>query len=240
MAKSKLTLELEDKLRTMSIRRRIYGCEEVTIGFYKDGHGDEIVDFCTMDSNGIIRCYEIKISMKDLKSKAKKSWYGHFNYLFIPEELYIQIKDNLDDYIPNYVGVAVPCYISWSDGVEIKRKPKRQNISSDQENMMKESMIRSMSYKLIKYRNSSDLERVKTLNSRINKLEKENKQYAKDIANCNWMISYLERILRVCYNFRFDLAEFVDKISNRQMKLTDINLQLTESGHNYNEMMKGN
>lgn len=75
MVKSKLTLELEDKLRTMSIRRRIYGCEEVTIGFYKDGHGDEIVDFCTMDSNGIIRCYEIKISMNDLKSKAKKSWY---------------------------------------------------------------------------------------------------------------------------------------------------------------------
>jgi len=67
-------------------------------------------------------------------------------------------------------------------------QPRHQDISSYQANMMKESMIRSMSYKLIKYRNASDLERVKTLNHRISKLEKENAQYSKDLANSNWII----------------------------------------------------
>lgn len=68
MAKRRETLEIEETLRQMCKKRGIYGCEEVTIGFYNNGHGNEIVDFCTMDSKGVLRCYEIKVTMPDLKS----------------------------------------------------------------------------------------------------------------------------------------------------------------------------
>ena len=56
MAKRKETLEIENILHSMCEKKRIYGCEEVTIGFYNNGHGNEVVDFCTMDSKGILRC----------------------------------------------------------------------------------------------------------------------------------------------------------------------------------------
>ena len=52
--KTKETLEIEDQLRKMCRKKRLYGCEEVTIGFYNSGHGNEICDFMTMDSKGII------------------------------------------------------------------------------------------------------------------------------------------------------------------------------------------
>ena len=74
MAKTKETIAIEHALSDMCRKKRIYGCEEVTIGFPNDGHGNEIVDFMSMDSKGILRCYEIKISLADLHSNAKKSW----------------------------------------------------------------------------------------------------------------------------------------------------------------------
>lgn len=59
MAKRQETLDIETALQKDTRIKRIYGCEEITIGFYNNGHGNEIVDFMTMDSKGIIKCYEI-------------------------------------------------------------------------------------------------------------------------------------------------------------------------------------
>ena len=52
--KTNETLEIEEQLRKTCRKKRLYGCEEVTIGFYNSGHGNEICDFMTMDSKGII------------------------------------------------------------------------------------------------------------------------------------------------------------------------------------------
>lgn len=79
-----------------------------------------------MDSKGSLRCYEIKVTLADLKSKVKKSWYGLYNYLFVTSELYEKIANNLSDYIPDYVGVVVSCSSSWSCGIENKKYPKKQ------------------------------------------------------------------------------------------------------------------
>ena len=93
MAKTMITKNIENALNNMCRSKRLYGCEEVTIGFPNNGHGNEIVDFMTMDSKGVLRCYEIKVSLSDLKSKAKKSWYGNYNYLVITEDLFHKIPD---------------------------------------------------------------------------------------------------------------------------------------------------
>lgn len=106
MAKTKITEGIETALNDMCRSKRLYGCEEVTIGFPNNGHGNEIVDFMTMDSKGILRCYEIKVSLSDLKSKAKKSWYGHYNYLAVTEDLYRKVTD-WSIYIPKYIGIMV-------------------------------------------------------------------------------------------------------------------------------------
>lgn len=85
MPKSKKTENIENALHAMCRDKRLYGCEEVTIGFPNNGYGNEIVDFMLMDSKGILGCYEIKVSVSDLSSRAKKSWYGNYNYLVATE-----------------------------------------------------------------------------------------------------------------------------------------------------------
>lgn len=240
MAKRKETLEIESILHYMCRKRRIYGCEEVTIGFYHNGHGNEIVDYCTMDSKGILRCYEIKVTLSDLKSKAKKSWYGHYNYLFVTEELFEKIYNKYEEYgIPDYVGVCIPCSQSWSDGVEVRRNAKKQNISQEQATMMKESLVRSMSYKIQKLRDAADMEKVSKLKSDIRKLEKENAEYCNEVGNLNHAIRRFERILRNYYGREFWLEEFVENIEKEKKLLPEeIRLTLTERGKKINQIIE--
>lgn len=171
MAKRKETLMLEEILHKETRESRIYGCEEITIGFYNSGHGNEVVDFMTMDSKGIIRCYELKVTMADLKSNAKKSWYGHYNYLVTTSELWDKIKDNIDDYIPSNVGVFIGCCGS----LKSVKKCQKVNISIEQAMMLKESMIRSMFYKMLKYKDAVDPEKTKALNCKVREAEKAKK-----------------------------------------------------------------
>ncbi len=147
-------------------QKRIYGCEEITIGFYNNGHGNEVVDFMTMDSKGTLKCYELKVILQDLKSDAKKSWYGHYNYLVVSRELYKKVTD-WSEYIPDNIGIIV------GECLESKRKAKRCDISSETENMLKESIIRSMFWKMIKYKDAQSLDKQRQLQSKIRRLERE-------------------------------------------------------------------
>lgn len=163
MPKRQETLAVEEGLANHCMRHALYGCEEVTIGFANHtneyGHGDEIVDFVTMDSHGIIRCYEIKVSMSDLRSDAKKSWYGHYNYLAVSPELYEKIKDRYDELLPP--GIGIIC--GTENGITVTKRATRQDIPTGQAAMLKESMIRSMYYKMNKYKGLANYETKKSL-----------------------------------------------------------------------------
>lgn len=177
MPKRKETIEIEDALIKETRIKRLYGCEEVTIGFYNAGKGNEIVDFITMDSKGIIKCYEIKVTLQDLKSRAKKSWYGHYNYLVVSLELYSSIFD-WDEYIPPHVGIIVGSPFGEKERyLESTRKAKKSNVSPEIETMLKESMVRSMYWKIDKYKNANNLEKQKVLMSNLRKAEQERDKY---------------------------------------------------------------
>lgn len=173
MPKRKETLELENALNKQTRNKRLYGCEEITIGFHNNGHGNEIVDFMTMDSKGVIKCYELKVTLQDLKSNAKKSWYGHYNYIVVSKELYDTVK-NLDSYIPKHVGVIV------GPDLTSMKKAQRCNITNETEIMLKESLVRSMFWKMDKYRDAQNIEKQKLLQSKIRKLENERDRYYKE------------------------------------------------------------
>lgn len=231
-------MQIEETLRRMCQEKRIYGCEEVTIGFYNNGHGNEVVDFCTMDSKGILRCYEIKVTLAGLKSKAKKSWYGHYNYLCVTSDLYEKIANNLSDYIPDYVGVIAPSSSFWSKtGMAAMRDSKKQNLSPEDEIMLKESMIRSMYHKLQKCRNASDLDKMSKLQSELRQSEKERKKYWNEVSSLRYVMDKFERILRVYYGKEnLHPEEIVPLVDNRRIRLPEtITLSLTERGKQYNE-----
>lgn len=80
--KTALTKEIEQSLifATRANEPGIYGALEVTLG---EGYGTERIDYMTMDTKNIFRCYEIKISKKDFYSKAKLSFVGDYKeYMF--------------------------------------------------------------------------------------------------------------------------------------------------------------
>lgn len=70
----------------------VFGCFEVTIGWF----GKDRVDFMTYSTDNTIRCYEIKVTMADLKSSAKQTFIGDYNYLVVINELWEKIQANPD------------------------------------------------------------------------------------------------------------------------------------------------
>ncbi|MHB9953654.1 hypothetical protein [Ligilactobacillus murinus] len=94
MSKTKQTLEIEQALiKRTSDLLGCYGALEVTIG-RAGPSGYERCDYVEFDTSGEIRCYEIKVTMSDLKSKNKLSYLGDKNYLVVPAELADKILNN--------------------------------------------------------------------------------------------------------------------------------------------------
>lgn len=193
MAKTDLTLELEKGIYEATAKMGTFGCFEVTIGYY----GNERVDYMTYDTKGIWRCYEIKVSKSDFHSKAKKTFLGHYNYYVMPTELYEEVKEE----VSKEIGVFTNSYCCLS----CVKKPKKQKLGID-EQVLKDSMIRSLSREQDKFRKTCDinyLNRLKSMNDNLNKqVYREREEKSK----------YSNAIFMICdkYNLNYDdVREFV-------------------------------
>ena len=212
MAKSKSTENIEKALNTMCREKRLYGCEEVTIGFPNNGYGNEIVDFMLMDSKGILRCYEIKVSVSDLSSRAKKSWYGNYNYLVTTEVLYQKISD-WTIYIPGHVGIIV-----YEDNrLLCKRKPVKRELSSSEQLMVKESLIRSLTWKTWKYKDAGDPLKWKQIQAEVRKWQK---KYKLKKEECEYECEEKCRLRHVIRKYRkvtgIDIEQYIDRVEEEE------------------------
>ena len=159
LAKTEQTVQLEREIWQATHKQGVFCCFEVTIGWF----GDERVDYMTYDTKGIWRCYEIKVSVSDFKSKAKNTFIGHFNYYVMPYELFEKVKDE----IPSHVGV----YINGSCAMRAKRQ-----VPSVDEQILKDSLIRSLyreAEKVIKSDNPNIIDRMQQLMNHYKKSAKE-------------------------------------------------------------------
>lgn len=112
----------------------VYGCFEVSFG---TGYGDQYCDFSTMSSDNIFRCYEIKISESDFRSKNKLSFLGDYNYFVLPKELYEKVKAD----IPFGIGV----YLFANGKCSCVQKSRKQNITIGERINLMHGFIRSLS-----------------------------------------------------------------------------------------------
>lgn len=135
--KSNKTIAAERYLYNLLLKGKlnVYGCHEVTIGIEPLKKGREIVDFLTYDSKNVFRAYEIKVTKEDLKSTAKLSFVGHYNYLVLTEELYEEVKDT--NLIPFNVGLVVV-------GKGVIKKSGRKTLSMSDNIKLLESLMRSL------------------------------------------------------------------------------------------------
>ena len=118
----------------------------------------------TYDCKGVFRCYEIKMSKSDFHSNAHNTFLGHFNYYVMPKELYEQVKDEIPAHIGVYCG-------GWCE-----KRAKRQPLWED-EQILKNSLIRSLSRDVNKQIKSSIPHEVDRLYSITKQAEKERDNY---------------------------------------------------------------
>lgn len=180
IAKTESTLKMERDIWTLTNKQGTFCCFEVTIGWY----GKERVDYLTYDTKGIWRFYEIKTSKSDFNSKAHNTFLGHFNYYVMPKELYDQVKDE----IPSDIGV----YVSWGS----VKKAKRRKLGVD-EQILKDSMIRSLYREVEKSIKSDDPSIIDGMEKRLRKYEKDAEIYRDRYQELNNKV--IEK-----YGFRWD------------------------------------
>jgi len=122
-----------------------YGTTEVTIDFQRNGNGKEIVDFMSYNpKDDIVKCYEIKVTMQDFNSNAKKSWYGNYNYLVLSAELYNeQSLEFWKEKTPVTVGIIV---INTETTVKMCVKRAKFICCSMDKSALKDSLIRTLFY----------------------------------------------------------------------------------------------
>lgn len=172
MAKTDETTKLERKIWYATSKMGTFGCFEVTIGYW----GKERVDYITYDTKGTWRCYEIKVSKSDFYSKAKKTFIGHYNYYVLTDELYEQVKHDIPSHVGAYVGTT-----------SVKRA-KRQELKVD-EQILKDSMIRSLSREFEKQFKSGDPTVVEGMERLLRQVKRERDDY-RDKFQRLWSIGY--------------------------------------------------
>lgn len=165
----------------------------------------------TMNSKGIIKCYELKVTLQDLKSDAKKSWYGHYNYLVVSRELYNKVS-NWDEYVPKHIGIIV------GECLESRRKAQRCEVSVESEIMLKESMVRSMFWKMQKYKDAQSIENQKQLQSKIRSLEREKENIRERALKTERIISDYETYKWYNDGVDIDLAALAKKEKDKYLK----------------------
>lgn len=234
MAERAETRFIKSMMDKVTKKRGLYGCEEVTIGFRGRGMGNEIADYMTMDSKGKLSCYEIKVTMQDLKSTAKKSFYAHKNYLVVTEALYEDINRaeiDLEAYgIPLYVGIMTakikydengnPVDRQTWDFWSCERKPIKKDISIEDSIMLKESLIRSMFWKMDKYRTAASDKDIMDIHRKNKDLEKENHRLSKEKLFLQNEMFFAETELQKKYGRKFPLCrctgrnDWIDLVEN--------------------------
>lgn len=158
-------MDLEKSLYYATKKIGVFGCFEVTIGF----GGKERVDYMTYDTKGIWRCYEIKVSKADFKSKSKTTFVGNYNYYVLTSELYDQVKDD----IPPGIGVYI-------NGNLVKRASLKK-LAVPKE-VLYDSFIRSLYREVDKTMFSLSGQQISTLNRELAKVKSSERKLKLELA----------------------------------------------------------
>ena len=179
MPKTAETIKLENALHDRQLSKREYGCEEITIGFKAEGKGDEIVDYMTMDSTDTFRCYEIKVTVADLKTDNAKSFYGDYNYLVISESLYSH-NPVFDNYIPPYAGILC------GEKLRVIRQAKKKTVNEETRQILKSSLLRSVYWKYENNRNAQVLSSSRELERQMESMKEYYEQEIRRLEDLSW------------------------------------------------------
>lgn len=157
---TELTKAIKVALWKYTDKMGTFGCEEVTIGWC----GKERVDYMTYNTQGVFRCYEIKISKSDFHSNNHNSFVGHLNYYVLTQELYSKVSDE----IPDGIGVI----IFNGNNLSFRKRPKHREPTVNVQ-ALKDYFIRSLFRKADNYQKIVDGDALLRRDREISRLRKE-------------------------------------------------------------------
>lgn len=129
---------------------RIYTAKEVTFD-YATGHTVRVDYMRFLPKNnsadgieqGAFYCYEVKSSVEDFHSPNGHNFIGDYNYYVMPEEVFKQVKEEIQGKYGGYVGVYVP---EWNGLACVKKARKKERTRSTAEMLL--MMFRSSNREL--------------------------------------------------------------------------------------------
>ncbi len=211
MPKTDLTQKYESIL--IGVYKREYGCPEVSMGIGTAKNGR--VDYLVMDSKGIFKCYEIKVTKADFRSTNINSFEGHYNYYAMPESLFEEVKGE----IPDHVGVVIPGDYPKPYLRNVK-KAKRQELSDEQRLNLTQYLTRSLARDANRYYEIQNENTVPKLKKQIRELTKDRDDYHQKFGKCTNMLVALENDLDDVFgeDFRNIIRNKAAEIKNARRK----------------------
>lgn len=81
------------------------------------------------------RCYELKSSLGDFNSKHKLTFVGNYNYFVVPELLYEEIKDKVED------GIGIYVYNHVKRTFRVAKRAKARKLVMDESEVMHDYLV---------------------------------------------------------------------------------------------------
>jgi hypothetical protein len=178
-------------------------------------------------------------SEKAFKTLQGKEWYGHLNFVVLKKELYDNIKDSIRQTIPEFVGLA------YSDTdepenvydirVSIVCEAERQDLSPQQELMVKDTLIKSQGKYVRLHKGASDALVYKEVISQLKEIalnaKHENEKYTEYSEEMTDLYNVTEY-----YGIYENFSELWKSIRNYEVELPEkITLTLIDAGREYNK-----
>lgn len=203
--------------------QREYCCLEVTIGFGTAVNGR--VDFMVMDSKGVIKCFEIKVSKADFRSGNINSFEGDLNYYVMPRELFEAVKDEIPDFVGVYVCNARGSFLAS------EKRARRQKLTIERRLELTQFLARSLSREADRYHELVDDHVVPTLKKDLKRVTKE-----RDELTSQWRDAR-----RDLYRMENDIeellgGEFLDSLSEKaELKRNERRRKIKDERRHNNE-----
>lgn len=160
--KTQLTKKMEHALVADALKKgkhpalevKYWHTESIGAFTYRPVGQVEYID-AVIEKDGMFNCMELKVSMKDLHSKAAQSFVGNKNYLVCPLEMAKRIKTCNDSWLENHPTVGI---IGWDEKNTFKvvKRCKIKYLLPENDWMtLAKGMISSMSKEMKGYGNEN-------------------------------------------------------------------------------------
>lgn len=106
-----LIIDALGKSKHPALEVEYWHTESIGAGIYRPVGQAEYID-AVIEKDGMYTCLELKVSMRDLHSKAAQTFVGNKNYLVCPLKMAKEIKGSNDSWIKSHPAVGI---IGWDE-----------------------------------------------------------------------------------------------------------------------------